>query len=283
MNSIYDILDYNHTSLMGILNVTPDSFYDGGQFQNKNDISRRIEEMIVSGVDIIDVGAESSRPYAKSISLEEELSRLDVVFSLVSKFRDRVHFSIDTRKSTVAREALNAGFVMINDISGGQDEEMFEISHNFKTPIVLMHMQGNPENMQDSPSYDNVIDEIITFFNNQITIAKQHGLEDKQIILDPGIGFGKTREDNYHIIQNLDAFIDLDYPILIGVSRKSFLSSIHSADDRLPESLAVMTMATAKGSKIVRVHDVKESFKALQITNQIIHNYTPKIKDNKWI
>ncbi len=254
---------------MGILNITPDSFYDGGMYADEENIRRRISEFVNAGARIIDVGGESSRPGSERVTAEEELARIKLVLPLVRQFRE-VIFSIDTYKPEVAEFALANGFGMINDITGGGDGTMFEIAASHGVPMVIMHMKGSPETMQKNPRYGNVVEEIIIWFRRRIDAALSAGLSEKHIILDPGIGFGKTVEHNDAIVRAVHQFSSLGYPVLIGASRKSFLSlDGDSPKDRLAASLVVLTISLMGGAHILRVHDVAESVKALRILKRI--------------
>ena len=271
MRTASETLLKSRTKIMGILNLTPDSFYDGGKYIGDK-ISGQIEKMIQYGADIIDVGAESSRPGAEPVSYAEELLRLEPVFKVVSKFD--VLFSIDTYKPRIAQTAIDNGFHIVNDITGGgKSGKMFSIASENNIPIVIMHMLGNPMTMQNKPIYANVIDSIIDYFKQRIKLAKSFGVEDYNIILDPGIGFGKTKSDNDEILMKLSLIKSLGYSVLIGTSRKSFLKLDNDEPkDRLPASISSMTLAIANGADIVRVHDVKESYQSIRITDRIIGN-----------
>ena len=257
--------------IMGILNVTPDSFSDGGKY---TDIKRAIDHgmsMILSGVDIIDIGGESTRPGSQPISTEEELSRVIPIIESLSKL-STVHLSIDTQKSVVAEQAVVAGASIINDVSAGlYDSKMFEVVSKTGVGYVMMHMQGVPESMQTAPEYSNVIDDIIDFFTNRLSIAKKAGIEEAQIVLDPGIGFGKTLEDNLNILANSELLRIQNRPLLIGASRKSFIGMIDDspAGERLGGSLAAVVAAHIQNVEIFRVHDVHETKQVLDIFTAI--------------
>ncbi len=256
-------------AVMGILNVTPDSFYDGGKYQTEDEMRRRIEEMIRDGARIIDVGGESSRPGSLPVITEEEIKRISHVVPMVKRYPD-VLFSIDTWKPEVAEFAINHGFSMINDITGGGESgEMFKIAAKSDVMMVIMHMQGVPETMQENPKYSDVMSDIVQFFTNQIGLAKSKGVPDDHIILDPGIGFGKRKMDNFKIINSIPKLKEAGYPILIGVSRKSFLCIEDDLpEDRLGASIAAMIVSVMRGSDIIRVHDVRQTVKALNILDQ---------------
>lgn len=243
---------------MGILNVTPDSFSDGGAFLAPADAVKQALRMEKEGADIIDIGGESSRPGSKPVSVEEELKRIIPVIQELRR-QSQIAISIDTTKSLVAARALEAGATMINDISAGLgDPEMFAVAAQFKTPICLMHMQGTAQTMQQNPRYEDVVGEVKNFLAKRIAAAVQDGISKEKIIIDPGIGFGKSLEDNIALLQHCDRFSELGCPILIGASRKSFIGQITGASvqARLPGSLAAVAIAAQKGAQIFRVHDV---------------------------
>ena len=254
---------------MGILNCTPDSFYDGGNFYDKpiDQIVSRYQKC-----DIIDIGFESSRPGANKLSLKDELNRLDKFLPYIKKFNDKV-LSIDSYKPEVVKHALKNGFNIINDIYGGKNCKLFEISSEFNAPIIIMHMKGNPINMQYDVYYDNIIDDIKAFLEKQVIIAREYGINNNNIIIDPGIGFGKSFEDNYKILHNIDEFKGVGYKLLIGHSRKSFLNyKDDNPNQRLISTIAISSYLIYKKVDIVRVHDVKETFIARDILSRIDTN-----------
>ena len=257
---------------MAILNVTPDSFSDGGQFVTVDAALTQVERLVLAGADIIDVGCESSRPGSKSIDINSELDRLSFFLNAVNLDLN-VCFSIDTYKYQVAEYALKNGFKMINDIYAGQydDNKMFEVASKFDVPIVLMHMRGTPLDMQNNTEYNSVIDSILCFFDERISKAQEYGIPEKNIILDPGIGFGKKIEDNFKIIKNIDQFKSLGYKVLIGLSRKNFL--IYKKDlpaDRLSATVVMNSVSVLNGADIIRVHDVLENIKMVNILKQYV-------------
>jgi len=265
-------LDFTkRTYLMGILNVTPDSFYDGGKFSNLDEAVKRGTKMAEEGADIIDIGGESTRPRSEPIGLEEELSRVIPVIERLSK-EIEVPLSIDTYKSFVAKKALDSGASMINDISALRfDAEMKKIAAEYEVPIVLMHIKGTPKNMQDDPYYDDVMKEISSYLKESIQIAKDAGIEEDKIIIDPGIGFGKRLEDNLDILKNLSILKTLEKPILVGPSRKSFIGKVLDLppEERLEASLGALAVAIFNGANLVRVHDVKESLRVARLVDAI--------------
>lgn len=253
----------SRTYIMGVLNVTPDSFSDGGKFYSFEAALEQGLKMASEGADIIDIGGESTRPGSESVSLEEELSRVIPVIKELSQ-RTNLAISIDTYKAEVARQALDAGAHLINDISGLRfDPEMQKIASAYQVPLILMHIQGVPRNMQENPVYKDVIKEICEYLQENINLALKAGVKEENIIIDPGIGFGKTFEHNLTILKNLTKFKVLNKPILIGVSRKSFIGKILDlpVEERLEGSLAALAYAILQGANIVRVHDVKESMR----------------------
>lgn len=259
---------------MGILNITPDSFFDGNKYFNVDSAVERAVQMYEEGADIIDVGGESTRPGSLPVSSDEELERILKPVELI-KQRIPVSISIDTYKSEVAEEACRLGIEIINDISGLRfDPKMVEVAKKYNTKVVIMHIKGTPKDMQVDPFYEDVILEIKQYFQKQIEYAKSHGIQQNNMIIDPGIGFGKRLEDNLHIIRNLSEFKDLNCPILIGVSRKSFLGKILDVEpeDRLEGTIASSLLSFLNGADILRVHDVKEVVRALKVTESIIYS-----------
>ncbi|MFA5809385.1 MAG: dihydropteroate synthase [Thermoleophilia bacterium] len=263
--------------VMGILNVTPDSFYDGGRYQGAEAAIARAREMAAAGAGIIDVGGESTRPGAERVTLDEELFRVIPVIEAIAS-DPGVPVSIDTSKSEVAEAALKAGAAMINDITALRgDERMVEVAARHGCPVCLMHMQGDPVNMQKDPRYDDVVDEIIQFFRERIEWAVERGVRRENIILDPGIGFGKKLEHNLAIIRNFESFQALNQPLMIGASRKSFIGMIMEdavSGDRLPGTIATNVLAYQNGARVFRVHDVAGNCQAIKVTAAV--NAEPK-------
>lgn len=264
------LIDLSSPKVMGILNITPDSFFDGGKYKNESDILSQTEKMLKDGATFIDVGAYSSRPGAKHISEKEELQRIVPVINLLLKNFPEIIISVDTFRSKVAKETINAGAAIVNDISGGNmDSNMFETVANLQVPYILMHMLGTPQNMQKNPVYNNVIQEIISFFAAQI--HKLHQLKLNDVIIDVGFGFGKTIDHNFEILKDLSLFKSLDAPILAGISRKSMLYKTLdiTAQEALNATTSANTIALLNGANILRVHDVKEAIEAVKIVNKI--------------
>ena len=260
---------------MGILNITPDSFSDGGRYLNKQKALIHANNLINSGADIIDIGGESSRPGSLPITVDEEKNRVIPIISSLRKANPEILISIDTCKSEVAKEAIEVGADIINDISGlKNDLKMANLIQKYKIPIVIMHMKGLPNNMQKNISYNNFMEDIISFFKERLRYAKSHNIQKDQIILDPGIGFGKTLEQNFILLKNIDLFCSLGYPVLIGTSRKSFLGKTlgFDTDNIIEGSIASNLFATFKGAKILRVHDVKEIKKSLIIFEKAMNS-----------
>ncbi len=254
------LFDLSKPKVMGILNLTPDSFYDGGVHNEINKIEDHVNKMVNDGMDILDIGGYSSKPGAKNISVDEELSRVIPILKHIRKIFPELVISIDTFRSKIASASLNEGADIINDISGGTlDKNMMSIVAKNNCPYILMHMQGNPQNMQNDPSYENVTLEIIQYLAQRIKIAHDNNIID--LIVDPGFGFGKTLEHNFEILNNLDKFNVLDTPILAGFSRKSMIYKTlkTSSEKALNGTSSLNTIALTKGAKILRVHDVKEA------------------------
>ncbi len=256
---------------MGILNVTPDSFSDGGKFYKFDKAIEYSLELINQGVDIIDIGGESTRPGSNPISVDDEIDRVIPVIKGIRSVSS-IPISIDTYKSEVAKEALKSGANIVNDISGlNFDLKMIDIVKEFNVPIIIMHIKGTPKNMQQNPQYDNIIDEIVYYFEKQINLCLDHGIPKSHIILDPGIGFGKKLNDNFILIKELNTFTNLGYPILIGPSRKSFIGLTLDlpVDERLEGTAAAITASIINGARIIRVHDVLEMKRVQIISDKI--------------
>jgi len=267
-----ELIDLSRPQIMGILNITPDSFYDGGKYKNETDILQQVDKMLTEGATFIDIGAYSSRPGAKHINQEEELKRLTSVIPLLkNKFKD-IHISVDTFRSEVAETAvLDLGVELINDISaGGMDKQMFDTIAKLDVPYIMMHMQGTPQNMQDNPKYDEIIKDIIDFFHPKVQQLKQKGVAD--IIIDPGFGFGKTLEHNYELLSKLDTLKIFELPMLVGASRKSMIHHLlkNTPEEALNGTTVVNSIALSKGANILRVHDVKEAVETVKIVNELL-------------
>ncbi len=258
--------------IMGILNVTPDSFSDGGKYFTKELAVKYALEMIEEGADIIDIGGESSRPGSLPVPEEEELRRVVPVVEELFKQSKNVIISVDTRKSNVAQKALEAGAHIINDISALRaDENMIQVVKSYSAGVILMHMKGEPATMQLDPSYDDVVKEVKHFLEDRIAFCTKNGLKRNFLAIDPGIGFGKTTHHNLRLIANLDAFLDLEVPIVIGLSRKRFIGELtgRKETERIYGTLAANVFASLRGVHIIRVHDVKATVDAIKIITAI--------------
>lgn len=265
----------SHTLVMGIINVTPDSFYDGGKYNHKDQAVKRISEMIADGADIIDIGGLSSRPGSKPISPEEELERTIPVVESVSNNFDTL-ISIDTYRSEIALEAISAGAHMVNDISAfTMDKNMAGMIADKGVSVTLMHMQGKPESMQKNPQYNNVIDEIYEYLDGKASAAVDAGISPDKIVLDPGLGFGKALDHNLSILNKISEFRSMRYPIMIGASRKSFIGAVLGlpVEDRLEGSLAAAVWSVINGANILRVHDVAETVRSVKIARAIMSGF----------
>ena len=252
---------------MGILNVTNDSFYDGGKYINKEQIILKCQTMLNEGASIIDIGAQSSRPGAIKISSKEELKKLLPIIKMLKNTFENIAISIDTFWSNTAKKCIQDGADIINDISAGEmDKNMFAIIAELNVPYVIMHMQGTPKNMQNNPSYNDITDDIITYFRSKI--EKLHKLGFYKIVIDPGFGFGKKIEHNYQILNNLEDFKSLKLPILVGTSRKSMIYNLldNKPKNALNGTSITNTIALQNGANILRVHDVNEAIECIKIT-----------------
>ncbi|MGY8813780.1 MAG: dihydropteroate synthase [Gammaproteobacteria bacterium] len=263
--------------IMGILNITPDSFSDGGKYTDTQAAIDKGLQMVQEGADIIDIGGESTRPGAKRMPASVQMERvLPVIVGLKENLPADIIISIDTTLADVAEAAINAGASMINDISAGRDDnQMFMLAASKKLPLVLMHMQGTPEDMQNNPSYSNVTDEMLIFLSDRIRQAKVAGVEDKNIILDPGIGFGKSFEHNLGILRQLDKLVELGYRVLLGASRKRFLHTLCNNNDfseLCGATCAITALGINAGVSIFRVHDVRENRQSADITFALSHS-----------
>ena len=259
--------------LMGIVNVTPDSFSDGGLYFETKKAIARARELEMEGADIVDIGGESSRPFSQPITLEEEFRRVIPVIKAIAP-ELKIPISIDTYKAKIAQAAIEAGAKIINDISALRfDKDMAKVAADYKTPIVLMHMKGTPRDMQINPYYDDVLKEVYDFLEKRIDYALAQGIEKGQIAIDPGIGFGKRLEDNLRLIKHLPLFKDLGQPVLLGPSRKAFIGKVLNIDvpaRRDIGTLGVVALATLLGADVIRVHAVKEARQIIKIVKAIM-------------
>ena len=267
------VFDLSSPKIMGVLNVNPDSFYDGGVFSNEKKILAQVEKMILDGADIIDIGGFSSKPGAKTISLKEEEKRVIPIIKLINKTFNKIIISVDTFRSEIAEKSLNEGASIINDISGGDlDKNIYQISYKYKAPYIMMHMKGVPSNMQNNPKYENINHDIIKDFTSKIDSAEKKGVCD--IIIDPGFGFGKTIQHNYQILNNLKLYTVLKKPILVGISRKSMIYKLLKTDPSkaLNGTTSLNTIALINGANILRVHDVKEAKEVIKLYSFLKEN-----------
>ncbi|MCG3863881.1 MULTISPECIES: dihydropteroate synthase [unclassified Photobacterium] len=263
-------LDLSTPQVMGILNVTPDSFSDGGKFNRIDYALNHVESMLQAGTSIIDIGGESTRPGAKDVALNEELDR---VVPIIEAIRQRFDcwISIDTSKALVMKEAVNAGADLINDVRALQEPNALEVAAKANVPICLMHMQGQPRTMQHQPNYNNLIQDVANFLDERISACENVGISRQQLILDPGFGFGKTLEHNYQMLAKFEQFHQFGLPVLAGMSRKSMIFNLlgKSPAECLAGSLACATIAAMKGAHIIRVHDAKETAEVMKIYNMV--------------
>lgn len=261
-----NLIDLTIPKVMGILNLTPDSFYDGGSYKDETDIVSKVEKMLTDGATFIDVGAYSSRPNAINISVNEEINRIIPVVQLLVKKFPGILLSIDTFRSAVAKVCLENGAALINDISAGSlDDKMMNVIAEYKVPYIMMHMRGTPETMQQLTEYTNVTLDVKQYFAKKLAQARALGIVD--LVIDPGFGFAKTTEQNFNVLQNLDLFKTMNVPILAGLSRKSMIYKTldTTASNALNGTTALNTIALTKGANILRVHDVKEALECITL------------------
>ncbi len=270
INCLGKLIDLETPKVMGILNLTPDSFYDGGRYTGESEILKRVERMVSDGATFVDLGAYSSRPGAQHVSLEEERSRLlPALRSILKEFPDLL-VSIDTFRSQIARESIEAGAAMVNDISAGSlDDSMFKTIAELQVPYVIMHMRGTPQDMQEHTGYDNLVREVILYFSERVFTLRELGVND--IIIDPGYGFSKTLEQNYELLGRSELLKALELPVLTGVSRKSMLYRVLESgpEEALAATVTAQAVALLKGTSILRVHDVREAVQSIQIIEKI--------------
>jgi len=269
INCLGNLIDLETPRVMGVLNLTPDSFYDGGKYKSEKQILKQVEKMLIEGATFIDVGAYSSRPGASHVSVEEERSRLLPALELILTEFDKALVSVDTFRSEIARESVKAGAALINDISAGQlDPQMFATMGQLQVPYIIMHMKGTPQNMQSQVQYDNLVREIIYYFSERVFELRKLGVND--IIIDPGYGFSKTLEQNYELLGKSELLGNLGLPVLTGVSRKSMLYKLIGTgpEEALAATVAAQVIALLKGTSILRAHDVKEAVEAIKIVEK---------------
>ncbi len=266
------ILELSDPKIMGILNVTPDSFYDGGRYTSEQRIIEKVRQMVTEGADFIDIGAFSSRPGAAPVSENEEIKRLEPALKAIRKLYPDIILSVDTFRSGIAKFAVdNFGVNMINDIfAGTADGNMYHAVADLGVPYIMMHMKGTPQDMQKNPAYENVTKEILMFFSEKLSQIRHTGVND--VIIDPGFGFGKTIEHNYTLLKQLDAFKIFELPVLVGVSRKSFIYKVLNTvpEESLNGTTVLNTIALMNGANILRVHDVKEAKEVIKITQMVL-------------
>jgi dihydropteroate synthase len=270
LNCKGQLIDLSTPKVMGILNITPDSFYDGGQFKDSKSILVQTEKLISEGATFVDVGAYSSRPGANFVSENEELHRIIPVVELILKHFPKTLISIDSFRANVIRECVNAGAVISNDISAGHlDDQMMKTIGELGIPYIMMHMRGTPQTMQNLTHYDHLITEIFSYFSEQVQLAKQHKIMD--VVIDPGFGFAKTLSQNYELLGKLEFFQNLNCPILCGVSRKSMIYKTLNClpKEALNGTTALNMVALMNGTNILRVHDVKEALECVKLFNQL--------------
>jgi dihydropteroate synthase len=266
INCLGNLVDLKTPKVMGILNVTPNSFFDGGKYQQENEILKRVEVMLNEGADFVDIGAYSSKPNAEFVSEEEELNRLLPILKSVLKEFPKTIISVDTFRSEIAKASIENGAAMINDISAGSlDENMMKTVAKFQVPYIMMHMKGTPQTMMNLTKYDDIVKEMLFYFSEKIAQARSFGIND--LIIDPGFGFAKNIEQNYEVMQKLQLFESLELPILAGVSRKSMIYKPleSSPEDALNGTTALNMIALTKGASILRVHDVKEAVECVKL------------------
>ena len=267
------LVDLTTPKIMGILNVTPNSFYDGGKHKEINAIIHQVDKMLTEGADFIDIGAYSSKPSAEFVSDSEEINRLlPIIKELVATFPNII-LSVDTFRANVAKAAVENGVAIVNDISASLlDDKMLETVAELKVPYIMMHMRGNPQTMSDLTDYDDIVKEMISYFSERISKARSFGISD--IVIDPGFGFAKTLEQNYDVLSKLELFSSLELPILVGASRKSMIYKVleNTPQEALNGTTVINTIALQKGANILRVHDVKEAVECVKLINKL----------NKW-
>ena len=264
------LVDLSTPKVMGILNVTPNSFFDGGKYKNETEILSQVEKMLLDGATFIDIGAYSSKPNAEFVSEQEEISRIVPVVNLILKHFPETIISIDTFRSQVAKASIESGAAIINDISAGSlDEKMFEIIAKYNVPYIMMHMRGNPQTMQTLTNYEDIVKEMLFYFSEKVAMARSFGIND--LMIDPGFGFAKTITQNYEVFLKMELFNMLELPLLVGISRKSMIYKTleTTIENSLNGTTVLNILAMTKGAKILRVHDVKEAMECVTLFNKI--------------
>jgi dihydropteroate synthase len=260
------LIDLSIPKVMGILNVTPNSFFDGGKYKNEDEIISQVEKMLSEGATFIDIGAYSSKPSAEFVTEQEEIDRIVPAIELILKHFPETLLSIDTFRAEVAKASIESGAAIINDIAAGElDDKMFEIIAKYNVPYIMMHMRGNPQTMQSLTKYGDIVKEMLFYFSEKVKKARSLGIND--LILDPGFGFAKTTDQNYEVLQKMEFFNLLELPVLAGVSRKSMIYKTlnNTAQEALNGTTVLNTIALTKGAKILRVHDVKEAMECVTL------------------
>ena len=265
-----ELIDLSIPKVMGILNVTPNSFFDGGKYKNENEIISQVDKMLSEGATFIDIGAYSSKPSAEFVTEQEEIDRIVPAIELILKHFPEALLSIDTFRAAVAKASIDSGAAIINDIAAGElDDKMFDVIAKYNVPYIMMHMRGNPQTMQSLTQYEDIVKEMLFYFSEKVRKARSFGIND--LILDPGFGFAKTTDQNYEVLQKMELFNVLELPVLAGVSRKSMIYKTlgNTAQEALNGTTVLNTIALTKGAKILRVHDVKEAVECVTLMNKI--------------
>lgn len=260
------LIDLSIPKVMGILNVTPNSFFDGGKYKNEEEIISQVDKMLSEGATFIDIGAYSSKPSAEFVTESDEIERIVPVIELILKHFPHALLSIDTFRAEVAKAGLESGAAIINDIAAGElDDKMFDVITAYNVPYIMMHMRGNPQTMQSLTQYDDIVKEMLFYFSEKVKKARSYGIND--LILDPGFGFAKTTDQNFEVLQKMELFNLLELPVLAGVSRKSMIYKTlnNTAQEALNGTTVINTIALTKGAKILRVHDVKEAVECVNL------------------
>lgn len=267
------LIDLSTPKVMGILNVTPNSFFDGGKYSNEDEIISRVDKMLAEGATFIDIGAYSSKPSAEFVSEKEEIERIVPAIELILKHFPETLLSIDTFRAEVAKASIESGAAIINDIAAGElDDKMFDVIADYNVPYIMMHMRGNPQTMQSLTKYEDIVKEMLFYFSEKVHKARSLGIND--LILDPGFGFAKTTDQNYEVLQKMELFNLLELPVLAGVSRKSMIyKTLHNTpQEALNGTTFLNTIALTKGAKILRVHDVKEAMECVTLFDKLFSN-----------
>ncbi|MBO9585217.1 MAG: dihydropteroate synthase [Flavobacterium sp.] len=265
-----ELIDLSIPKVMGILNVTPNSFFDGGKYKNEDEIISQVDKMLSEGATFIDIGAYSSKPSAEFVTEQEEIDRIVPAIELILKHFPKTLLSIDTFRAEVAKASIESGAAIINDIAAGElDDKMFDVIAHYNVPYIMMHMRGNPQTMQSLTQYDDIIKEMLFYFSEKVKKARSLGIND--LILDPGFGFAKTIDQNYEVMQKMELFNILELPVLAGISRKSMIYKILdiTPKEALNGTTFLNTIALTKGAKILRVHDVKEAVECVALFGKL--------------